>query len=279
MGHWGLDTIPWASFDPGRVDPGLIPVIKAAALVEGNAADYVRYLRAVFRADPDFVAAAERWGEEERQHGAALARWAMLADPAFDFEAALARFRTAYRMPVDAGASVRGSEAGELIARCIVECGTSSFYSAIRDATEEPCLKALAAHIAGDEFRHYKLFQDNLERCLRKQPMGRWRRLAVALGRIGEVQDDELASAYWSANAADQTYDRVRHARAYEAGAWRLYRYGHVRRALGMTLRACGFSAQGHLPDRLAYWAHRYMVRRAAKARARLAPPFSGAGR
>lgn len=266
MGHWTLECIPWADFDPDRVDPALVPVIKAASLVEGNAGDYVRYLRAIFAADPDFVAAAEQWGEEECQHGEALARWAQLADPAFDYQSALARFRAAYRLPLDAARSVRGSAAGELIARCIVECGTSSFYSAIRDAADEPCLKAIAARIAGDEFRHYKLFETSLARCLGEHPMGRWRRLAIALGRIGELGDDELPTAYWSANDGDRPYDRARHARAYEAGAWRLYRYGHVRRALGMTLRACGFSAQGRLPDRLAHWAHRYMVRRSGRA-------------
>src|SRR3546814_13918509 len=80
--------------------------------------------------------------------------------------------------------SVRGSRNGELVARCVVECGTSSFYSAIRDATDEPVLKAVAARIAADEFRHFKLFYDHLQRYQARRPMGRLRRLFVALTRI-----------------------------------------------------------------------------------------------
>ena len=58
------------------------------------------------------------------------------------------RFTEGYRLPLEATASVRGSRNGELVARCVVECGTSSFYTAIRDATDEPVLKMVAAKIA-----------------------------------------------------------------------------------------------------------------------------------
>ena len=95
---------------------------------------------------------------EEIQHGMALGRWAQLADPAWDFDAAFARFRAGYKLPLEATGSVRGSQAGEMMARCIVETGTSSYYSALKDATDEPVLKQICAKIAADEFRHYKLF-------------------------------------------------------------------------------------------------------------------------
>jgi len=49
--------------------------------------------------------------------------------------------------------SVRGSRRGEMIARCVVESGTSSYYSAIRDASQEPVLKEIAGRIAADEYR------------------------------------------------------------------------------------------------------------------------------
>ena len=59
--------------------------------------------------------------------------------------------------------SIRGSKRGEMIARCVVESGTSSYYSAIRDATDEPVLKEIAGRIAADEYRHYKLFYETLQ--------------------------------------------------------------------------------------------------------------------
>ena len=65
---------------------------------------------------------------------------------------------------MDAVTSVRGSRTGELIARCVVEVGTSSYYSALRDSIDEPVLKRICHRIAGDEYHHYKLFYSHLKR-------------------------------------------------------------------------------------------------------------------
>ena len=245
--HWTLDEVRWGAFEPGRVDPDILKVVKAAALVEGNSGDYVAYLRSVFADDPEFVAAAENWGREEVQHGAALAAWARLADPEFDYDRAMARFRAGFGLPLDAQASVRGSRSGELIARCVVECGTSSFYSAIRDAAEEPVLKEVCHRIAGDEFRHYRLFHKHLKRYQAAEPLSFARRLRIALGRVSEASDDELSMAYWCGNGAQGEYRREEAFRAYESRAARLYRRGHVARLVAMIAKAVGLDPQGRL--------------------------------
>jgi len=269
--RWTLDDIPWDRFEPLLVDPELLRAVKAAAMVEHNSGDYVTYLCNVFADDPEFQAAARDWGREEVQHGQALARWAGLADPAFDFALSFKTFTDGYRLPLTAQQSVRGSRAGELIARCVVEVGTSSFYSAIRDATEEPVLKAICGKIAADEFRHYKLFYQHARRYQATQKLGLLGRLKVAFGRLSEVSDDELAFAYYSANQPPEPYDRKRHAAAYSARALPLYRFGHVQRGIGMILKACELNPQGRLSAwlaRAAWWGlqkrSRYLVRHAA---------------
>ena len=142
----------------------------------------------------------------------ALGRWAQLADPSWDFDAAFERFRNGYQLPLDATASVRGSQAGEMMARCIVETGTSSYYSALKDATDEPVLKQICGKIAADEFRHYKLFYDHLRRCLKRDRLEQaGAGCAIGWGRIAESEDDELAYAYYAANEPqDVPYDRKR---------------------------------------------------------------------
>ncbi len=123
MKHWHIDEVGWDQFDPSKVDPQIVPLVKAAAMVERNAADYVTYLTRVFVDDPDFKAAVEHWGVEETQHGDALGRWGEIADPGWNFQAAFARYRAGYQIQLDADASIRGSRTGELIARCMVETG------------------------------------------------------------------------------------------------------------------------------------------------------------
>src|SRR5271163_1057837 len=111
MGIWTLDDIPWHLFESRRLDPAIVALVMAASLVEANGAAYADHLCRIFGDDLDFQQRAREWGAEEVQHGAALARWAQLADPGFDFAAALARFRMGYRIDFDRGESRRGSRA------------------------------------------------------------------------------------------------------------------------------------------------------------------------
>jgi hypothetical protein len=252
---WRLDDIAWERFDRTKVEPGLLAAVKAASLVEHNAAAYVDYLTRVFRGgSAQTISDIERWGREEVQHGLALARWAELADPSFDFKSAFARFEAGYRpkhFAPEQTTSVRGSRRGEMIARCVVESGTSSFYSAIRDASEEPVLKEIAGRIAADEFRHYRLFYET-QHAQDEPELSWWRRLMVATGRVNESDDDELAYAYYCANVpaseeARVPYRRRRFASAYNAQAMRLYRRHHIGKLVQMVAKAIGVDPQSRL--------------------------------
>ena len=256
---WTLDDIPWDRFDPAKVDAETVKVVKAASLVEHNGEDYATYLCNVFRDDAAFQDAARHWAREEVQHGKALRRWAELADPAFDFAAAFARFTAGYRLPLEVEESVRGSRAGELIARCIVETGTSSWYTAIKDGTEEPVLREICRRIAADELRHYKLFYANLQRYLETDGISGWSRVRVAAGRLAETEDDELAFAYYAANGSADPYDRRRCKRAYVKRAYAYYRPHHVDRGMAMIFKAVGLDPQSRLHRLAASLAWRFI--------------------
>jgi rubrerythrin len=270
--RWTLNDIPWERFDRSQVDPDTLKVAKAAALVEYNAHDYAAYLCSVFHDDDVFSTASRQWAEEEVQHGAALGRWSLMADPDFDFEGSVLRFREAYRIDVSAQSSTRGSRAGELIARCMVETGTSSYYSALSDATAEPVLKIICKNIAADELRHYKLFYSHLKTYLDSEDIGMLRRLRIALGRIVETEDDELACAFFAANAAPgEVYERERYSREYMKRAYNYYQPHHLDRAVGMIFKACGLRPQTplfRLSQRIAWWIFENRARQLQKAAA-----------
>lgn len=266
MKHWTLDDIPWDRFDASRVDPEILKVIKAAAMVERNAADYTAYLRNVFAEDAYFHDLIGHWEDEEIQHGDALGKWAEIADPAFDYRDAFRRFREGYQIPIDLAESVRGSRTGELIARCIVETGTSSFYSALRDAADEPVLKEICHRIAGDEFRHYKMFYTHMRKYLERENVPTWRRVLVAISRIKESEDDELSYAYYVANApTGQAYDRKTNNLAYAARAFRCYRPTHVERGSNMVLKAAGIRPHGRFGRFFGTMMWRYISSRSRK--------------
>ncbi len=237
--RWTLEDIDWSVLRPAVVTPELLAAVKTAALVEANSADYVVYLHNVFAADESFKHAASVWGVEEAQHGAALGRWAELVDPGFDFEAALACFRAGYSLPLDVQSSVRGSPAGELLARCVVESGTCSYYSAMRDFTSEPVLRQICQRIAHDEAHHYQLFKTHYARY---PAPGLWARLKIAWGRVVETGDDELGYAWFSANDAPRDeavqYDRERCTGSYQRIVTAMYRERHIRTVVHMIANA-----------------------------------------
>jgi hypothetical protein len=269
---WTLDDVEWSRFDPSELDPELVAAVKAASLVEYNAPDYVAYLKRVYRDAPKSTTRAiEHWGEEEIQHGLALARWAELADPAFDFAASFARFRALYRPAhfANGEGSVRGSKRGEMIARCVVESGTSSYYSAIRDSAREPVLKEVAGRIAADEFRHYSLFYRLLQSETEPE-LPVWKKLWVAFTRVNESDDDELACAYYCANVPAQDapalpYRRKVYAAAYHEKAMRLYRRHHIDKLVKMVVKPAGLDPSGRLARWAAALLWRLLTRRAAR--------------
>ncbi len=141
-------------------------------------------------------AAISRWAEEEVQHGKALRRWCELADPSYDFAAAFAAFAARIQLPREVAGSIRGSRPGELLARCVVECGTSLYYSSLRDEVAEPVLRAITARIAADEFHHYRQFHAWTRLWQAREPLSAFGRIKVLAARMIESGDDELAFAW-----------------------------------------------------------------------------------
>ncbi len=265
MSHWTLEQIPWSSFDRTKIDPDLVKVVKAAAMVEYNGGDYAAYLCNIFADDAEFCRVVKGWSVEEVQHGAALARWAELADPEFDFQSCFDRFTDGFKLPLGTTTSARGSRAGELVARCIVETGTSSYYTALMEASAEPVLKEICRNIAADELRHYKLFYSHLRRYLERDGINAWQRVKIALSRITESEDDELAYAYYAANHPTEAYERRRFTRAYARRAYRYYQRRHVERAMAMILKATGLKPTGRLNRMLTGLGYRFLTYRARR--------------
>lgn len=269
---WTMEDIHWSLFDPSKVTPALLSAVKAAALVEYNAPDYVSYLKRVFAgASPATLASMEQWGREEAQHGRALGRWAEMADPGFKLEEAFARFRKGYT-PAHFGdsqqGSVRGSRRGEMIARCVVESGTSSYYSSIRDATEEPVLQEIAGRIAADEYRHYKLFYDTLH-AQAEPDLSLWKKLKIAVERVRESDDDELAYSFYCANVrpeeeAAKPYDRKKYSRLASQASMTVYSRRHIQKLVQMVIKAVGANPHGWLANKAGDFLWRRMAARSA---------------
>lgn len=246
---WNLGDIAWSRLDHTKVNPHVLSALKTAALVEFNSPDYVSYLKNVFRDNHSIQRELERWGAEERQHGLALKKWVELVDPEFDFDSAVQEFKALYRVDTDVSESKRGSPAGEMLSRCVVESATSFFYTAIKDTTDEPCLRQICQFIARDEFAHYQLFLRIMEETGGRP--GWFKLFMIAVQRVNELGDEELASAFYAAHFHNKVerpeFDAALFASVYESRAVKLYQKKHAYRMSSMIARALGVSPWGRL--------------------------------
>ena len=244
---WKFEDINWSLFDASRVNPQILSIIKTGSVVERNGFDYGTYLKNVFKGDMNFIEEVNGWELDEVKHGEVLAEWVRLADNSYNFDKAYSKFRDGYKIPVDSSDSVRGSRGAELLARCLVEIGTSSFYAAIRDATNEPLLKEICSKIAADELRHYKLFYTHFKHYQKIEKLSMLRRLQVVFGRLFETRDEELSYAYYAGNDEPGAFDHSKYLKAYTRKVYGFYQKPHIDYAMVMLCKAVGLPPQGFI--------------------------------
>lgn len=263
-GHWNFEDINWSLFDPRKVNPEILKLIKAGSVIEHNGSDYGRYLKNVFASDYQLQMEIEGWSKDEIKHGKVLAEWVKLADPTFNFEDRFNAYVKGFPIDTDAKESIRGSCAAELLTRCMVEIGTSSFYTAVKDRTEEPLLKQICGKIAADELRHYKLFYTHFKRYQVKEKLNFFKRFKVTMTRLLEDQDDELPFSYYIANCETAPYNRKRYTKIYGRILYGCYQKSHVNQGMALFCKAIGANPQGWLQKFLSFVVYRAMASKAA---------------
>ena len=248
---WKFEDIDWSLFDPTKVNSDLLQVIKTAGVVERNGSDYGAYLMNVFAGDTDLQKEIKVWAEEEVKHGKTLAAWVKLADPQYDFDKCFRAYTEKFIISVDSTESIRGSRGSELLTRCMVEIGTSFFYTSIKERADEPLLQHICAKIAADELRHYKLFYTHFQRYQARERLTLYQRFKIGLGRMLESNSDELATAYYTSNEIKEAYNRKYYTKEYERIVYKHYKIEYVKRSMAMFCKAVGINSQG--------WAHKFL--------------------
>lgn len=235
--HWRATHFDYAHIDANAIPDSVMHILRTTALVESRADHYGDYLRSVFACRGDeWRAAIDTWNDEERQHGQALRRLCESADANYRFDTCMRAYLATTQYHRCDGVSVRGSIAGELVARCVVEALASTFYRVLHDATSDRTSRNMLQALANDEARHYGMFRKLLTTETRiSGAIGRWRRLRVSIGRMLELNDDQIMRAAWAVSTSHNApFRRRRIASAYAAALYPHYRLSHLRYAARM---------------------------------------------
>jgi rubrerythrin len=279
--HWKLSDIPWQRLAPGAVAPPLLRILRATCLVESRADLYSEYVEQVVRdRGEDAVRVVRRWGQEEAQHGEALAMWLAKVDPAFSFTHKDAEYRDRVRYHPKNGVSVRGSVENELLSRCVVESLTSAYYRAIHDRTREPVLQDICQRLSRDEARHFKWFLTLLRAERRRHRAGLFSNVVTVYRRVKALEDDQIAYAFYcNDDGRDRPYTTAEAAAVFLPRVYALYEKRHLAYAVRLLLEALdlrmpraviGFFATGLLVYlRTRSLALRWRARRRARSETR----------
>ncbi|MBD8527266.1 ferritin-like domain-containing protein [Pseudomarimonas arenosa] len=225
-----LADFPFSTGCPATREPGLLAILKTTAMLESRADAYAAYLHAVFKPrGAAWTTAIDQWNLEERRHGGLLRQLIEATDPAFDFDQAMQDYlQTVPYHPCD-GRSVRGSIAGELVARCVVEALASTYYRVLQEGVEGTMARSALAALAQDEARHYGMFRAMLQ--VEQQGsarIGRSTVLYIALRRMLELNDQQILGAYALSERCPPGTTARQLARRYALDLYPSYRLRHL---------------------------------------------------
>lgn len=190
--HWNLADIEWHRVDLSRArnNPTIYYVVSAASFVETAADLYTANLVQHF---PDPKAQHwlfHYWQPEELQHGLALRTYIETVWPELDWDHHYHNFFAEYSQLCTVE-ELEPSRALEMVARCVVEAGTSTFYTTLQHCCDEPVLKTLTGLIRQDEVSHYNHFRRFFEVYQKQERIGRVGVMRSLYRRLTEVENED----------------------------------------------------------------------------------------
>jgi len=200
MAKWDYHHIDYGAIDRARIrsNDDLFKLVAVASFIEITSDLYEKNLAAFYEGDGELTAwLSGVWEPEEVQHGRALRRYVETVWPAFDWEKAYEGFRKEYGAMCTVGA-FQPTRAGEMVARMVVETGTSTFYRALRAYAEElgePVLARIAANIGKDEVHHFEHFENAFLRYNEAEKLTRADITKIILTRLREASDEDVRIA------------------------------------------------------------------------------------
>ncbi len=196
--RWNYKEIDFDSIDCEAIrnDQLMFYMLASASLVEIMAELYAGNLIEKFRDNAEVAAwLGKYWQHEEVQHGYALKAYVEHVWPEFDWQAASASFRAEYGA-MCTGEQLESSPALELIARCVVETGTTTMYHAVHDYVREPVLRQLFANIKTDEANHYAHFRQYYEDHAQSQAHSAWAVARTIWRRMTDIHGEDSYIAF-----------------------------------------------------------------------------------
>ena len=205
--HWAISDIRYDAIDHAAIvdDEDLFYLLMSASFVETGSDTYAANLGAHYAGHPgicDWL--VDEWEHEELQHGASLQRYVQTVWPSFPWQQAYDSFFAEYSQ-LCTTEELFPDRRLEMVARCVVETGTTAYYHTLRGLSPEPVLTELLGHIRNDEVGHFKHFLAYFKTLQQQAPVGRARIAGALYSRLKELResDSDIALRHVFAHRGD----------------------------------------------------------------------------
>ncbi|WP_240466991.1 ferritin-like domain-containing protein [Comamonas sp. lk] len=191
--HWRVEDIELNGIDRAAIEHNedLFFMLLSASFVETGSDTYANNLAEHYGDHPEISAWLKRhWEAEELQHGHALRAYVEAVWPLFPWQQAYDGFFAEYSQLCTMEELYPDARL-ELVARCVVETGTTAYYQTLGGLTEEPVLKVLLGHIRNDEVSHFKHFLQYFKQLQQTQPVGRLQIARILYQRLKEMRESD----------------------------------------------------------------------------------------
>ncbi|HAT33614.1 MAG TPA: ferritin [Janthinobacterium sp.] len=196
--RWRLEDIEFDKIDVSlaRDDEFLFLTLASASFVEILSETYSDNLVELFKDNSKVTAWLDQsWQHEEVQHGKALKAYVRAVWPEFDWDRGHDEFKVQYNA-VCTVEQLESKPGLELVARCVVETGTSTFYRALHDYVREPVLRQLIDNIRTDEAAHYTHFRRHFAAYNKVERHGVREVLATMWRRLRDARGEDVYIAF-----------------------------------------------------------------------------------
>ncbi|WP_281950783.1 ferritin-like domain-containing protein [Nitrosophilus kaiyonis] len=177
----------------------LFYLITSASFIEITSHVYEKNLKEFYKGDESLIKWLENvWEPEEIQHGKALKKFVNSVWKDFDWDSAYKRFLEDY-LPHCTLEEFQPTKAKEMLARMVVETGTSTFYRAIENYSKDldtPILAQISRNISKDEVYHYDIFEEAYQKYNKIEKLKKDDIIKVIYNRLKMVDGEDAKLAF-----------------------------------------------------------------------------------
>ncbi len=204
MANWDYEKdINYNAIDLEKVKENyfLLHLLTIASFIEITSETYAKNLSEYYKDNAEAVQwLNDSWQKEEVQHGKALKAYIEHVWPQFPWQKAYEKFLELYK-PLCNIYAFQPTKALEMLARMIVETGTSTMYRTLKGyakSLDEPILEHLSHNIYKDEVNHYSYFDQYFKYYNQSEKLGRIKTLKAIIRRLKKINSEDIKIGYQS---------------------------------------------------------------------------------